>query len=52
MKEKDVRILTPKELWKAMGFPVDYTIDQSERRKEIRRNICLIEAKMKREMAV
>lgn len=46
--EKNMRVLTPRELWNAMGFPVDFTIDQSGRRKEVKRNICLTEAEMKR----
>lgn len=41
--KKDVRVLTPKELWQAMGFPQDYTIEKSGREKEFQINICLTE---------
>lgn len=48
MKDKNIRTLTPKELWNAMGFPADFTIDQSVRRKEIKMSICLTKAETKR----
>lgn len=52
MKDSNIRTLTPKELWNTMGIPVDFTIGQSGRSKEIKRRICLTEAEIKRTVAV
>lgn len=50
--KKELRILTQKELWNAMGFPQDYIIDRQYRRKEIGGYICLTEEELKEEVAV
>ena len=48
MRKESMRVLTTRELYNAMGLPANFTIDQSGRRKEVKRNICLTEAEMKR----